>query len=126
MTRYIIFHGRSIPITKDDDGLWRDPQGTIFAFGEASASSDSVVRCGVGPIFSLSPNYWMTPACAVHDYAYTSIAWQTFHSREQTDALLEKLGDEIPGHVASITPEVFEMLARIFGSSFWDVNQTNN
>lgn len=124
-TKFIIFRGKDIPIDMYSDGLWRDPQMTVLAL-QNDKSADPITRCGVGPVFSLPVDYWMTPACKVHDYAYNSLAWQVFHTREETDALLTSIGNLLPGHEVSLTPEVFEVLARTFGERFWEYAPTNN
>lgn len=113
--KFIVYSGNTVRLVKGADGLWRADNGTIFALTDNSASVDSVDRCGIS-IFSLPADLSITDACKAHDYAYSSPAYQLFHTRAEADEMLrrniELLGE---GKWYSILATPFYYLARIFG-----------
>lgn len=94
-----------------------------MALTDDAASVDPVNRCGIG-IFSLSEDHPLTAACQPHDYAYSSPAYQLFHTREEADEMLEKLASQINGW--SFLAKPFKWISRLFGASKWENNSTNN
>jgi hypothetical protein len=117
ITRYLQAGKESIKLTQRPDGLWADDKGTIYALPE-DGQVDNVVRCGVGDTLSLNPDHPFTPACAVHDYKYSSPAYQKFHSRDEADKDLErdlkKLG------ASGFTARLFKKLSSWFGKKYWE------
>lgn len=111
----------SFKLVKGDDGLWRSEDGAVWALADYSASVDPVDRCGVG-IFSLSSDNPLTGECRYHDYAYSSAAYQAFHTRSQADEYLESLIKQEPT-AWSILAKPFYWLSRVFGAALWE-NQT--
>lgn len=101
-----------------------DAYQTEFAMNEDSQTVDTVTRCGVGPIFSLSPDSNLTAACAVHDFAYNSPSYQAFHTRVEADVMLRYLMGMIRPHEHYLA-EIFFKITRIFGSRFWENKETN-
>lgn len=120
----INFRGETIELHRCPDGLWRDFEGNIFAYAEAGSSRDKEVRCGVG-IFSLSKDHPLTPACARHDYAYSSPAYQAFNTREDADRQLRRDIKYIgKGKWYGLLAQPFKTIVDIFGSQFWDNKNT--
>lgn len=124
-TRYIGRGGNSTELTKGLDGLWRDSLGTVYGLVDDSSSVDSRSVCGVG-WFSLADGNPLNDACAPHDYAYSSPAYQAFHTRQEADFYLEALLKQIHGEEHSVTPELFEFISRELGHEFWENKLTNN
>lgn len=105
------------------DGLWRFDDGTIAGISEEGASVDTVDRCGVG-ILSLPSFLPITDACRPHDFAYSSKAYQVSHTRQQADAYLEFLTNQISWY--SVLAEPFYYISRLLGARLWEVKATNN
>jgi len=123
-TQVISFQGENITITKGKDGLWRDSTGCVYALVDDAASTDSKVRAGVG-IFSMPEGSPINsdPAVAVHDYKYSSPAYQTFNTRKEADdALYEGIKKMKTWHRHLALP--FWALSRIFGGLFWENDET--
>jgi hypothetical protein len=112
-TKFVLFHGKVLELSRAEDGLWRDSFGTVWALADDSASVDPINRCGVG-MLSL-PEGW--GQCSSHDYAYSSPAYQLYHTREEADRMLEHLNPGIVGHL-------FYYAAHLFGSRFWEDKAT--
>lgn len=121
------------PGTKEyDNAGWQEViiSGKPFAIDETELgitvnkdSKDLRVRCGVG-IASLPEESELTPACATHDNAYQNPTWQKYHTRSETDL---KLYNDLRSLGASkFVAWTMYKLARIFGSRFWEVRNTNN
>lgn len=119
-TKYINFRGLTYTITKCTDGLWRDADGTIYGLTDDENSVDIVIRCGVGWASLLEDSKY-TDACKAHDYAYTSPAYQLFHTREEADEMLRKhtslLGSNLLGRV-------FHLVSRLLGKKYWENKKT--
>jgi hypothetical protein len=113
----------SIKIQRGADGLWRSLDGTVWAFADTPVA-DSVDRCGVG-IASLPSSSSLTESCKVHDFMYSSRAWQVFNTRRESDEYLATLISSTPG-VASLLAKPFYFLTRVFGRLFWENKKTNN
>lgn len=95
--RYLAFKNHEvIPIIRDDsvDNLWRTEDGTVIALANTVNSIDKVDRCGIR-FLSLSENHPFTDACRVHDYMFTSDAFQMFHYRHEADAWLQAQFDTV-------------------------------
>lgn len=121
---YINFKGQTIELTKCSDGLWRNVDGDIFAYAEQGSSSDKEIRCGVG-IFSLSKDHPLTPACEIHDYQFSSPAYQMFHTFDEANRQLRRNIKYIGrGKWYGILAQPFKSIVDIFGSRFWDNKNT--
>src|SRR5689334_18422521 len=113
-----------VELTKGEDGLWRDREGTIFGLAEDDADADPIVRCGVG-VASLPVSDEWTPGCAPHDFAYSSPAYQRFHDRSEADEMLED-------HLKFVSTSRWRralapaaaLAARIAGWPFWEWART--
>lgn len=121
-TRFLVAGTQVVQIFKMPDGYWRDVWGTIFALRDDASSVDSVDRCGVGA-FSLPSD--VPVDCAPHDYAYSSPAYQAFHTRKEADEYLRSLVRQAPG-VWSLLSAPFYFISRIFGGKFWENEATND
>jgi hypothetical protein len=117
ITRYLTAGSETIKLTQRPDGLWADAQGTIYALPE-DGQVDNVVRCGVGDNLSLDPSHPFTPACAAHDYKYSSPAYQKFNSRAKADEDLEK--DLKKLGASGFTARLFKKLSSWFGKKYWE------
>jgi len=116
--RYIVFRDKIIEIIKNPAGLWLDREGTIYGLPE-DKSADNKTRCGVG-FFSLPEDHALTDACRPHDYAYNSMAYQTFHSREEADKYLRDLIKQVGrGKWYGVLAQPFYLVCRLFGRRFW-------
>lgn len=122
--KFIIFKGSIITITQDSDGLWYDDNNTIYAYSEPKDSVDTEVRAGIG-WFSLPSDSLLSAYSRGHDHAYSSPAYQAFHTRKEADEYLEACLKLCPGYDATVVPELFTFLSRMFGSFFWENKQTN-
>jgi len=122
--KYIAFQGNLIELRYLEDGLWHSSDGTIFALTDESASLDTVSRCGIG-VLSFSTKFPLTIDCKIHDYMYTSPAFQLFHTREEADTWLESLVDQTAEHSwLSIFAKPFHWIAHVFGGVAWEVDST--
>ena len=121
----IQFKGERIELTRGYDNLWRDPEGCVYAFAELSEDDDPVDRCGVG-VLSLSPKAPITYACKIHDYQYSSPAYQAFYSRGEADRQLRRnikiLGK---GTMWGLLAQPFKTIVDIVGSRYWDNKKTD-
>lgn len=106
-----------IKLTRGEDLLWYDDYGTCFALAEPAESDDEVVRCGIG-LFSFDPSFAGTRACAPHDYAYSSPAYQKFKSRKEAD--LKMYNDLRKNGVHPKLATVMWGVARVLGGFFWE------
>jgi len=120
--KFLVFKGNVIPIERYSDGLWGDTEGGLYAVSEQTGAVDLVARCGVG-IFSLSPKSSATAACTPHDFAYSSAAYQMFHTRKEADEYLARLLKQLPGRAWLAKP--FYYLTRLFGRFLWENDKTN-
>lgn len=116
-TKFIVFRGEVLTLTRAENNLWTDDEGVIFALVDDAASVDKEDRCG---IHYLSFPSWhpLTAACKVHDYMYSSPAYQVFHTRAQADRYLGKLIRQIKYWWWLARP--FEWLAHTFGKKYWE------
>lgn len=123
--RVVVFHGEEVCITRCEDGMWRDSEGTIYGFPDDSSSYDKVIRCGVWP-FALPADDPMSIPAAPHDAKYANPTYQKFHTRSEADADLERdIANTQTGwrrHLA----KPFYRIVRIFGGLFWDNEETRN
>lgn len=124
--QYVVFKGKTIILTLDNDGDWRDDAGTIWPLADAGyASPGADNRCGVG-IFSLPASDPDNEACHVHDYMFSSSTFQSFHRRSWADNYLKFLMRQMPAELHSSFPEIVWLLAREFGGMFWENKATND
>lgn len=122
MKRYIPF-GKSVEeLNQGEDGLWRDSQGTVWAFSEDKNSVDPVTRCGIG-FFSLPEGSVINAGCRVHDYLYSSPTYQAYHTREEADEVLRQ---QLIKLKYPIIGRLFYRLSRLFGGKYWENKKTNN
>lgn len=114
----------TIEITQADDGLWYSQDGTCWAVREDSDSVDPVDRVGVG-IASLPVSNPLTKDAKPHDYMYSSPAWQTFHTREESDQfLLDYIANDKEAGAWRLLALPFYWISRCFGGFFWERKQT--
>jgi len=109
-----------IKLTLIEDVLWRDEFGTVFALQDLRESSDKIPRCGVWPV--VLPE-WMpfTDVCVVHDFMYSSPAYQVFNTRrEADDKFRELLGAKTKDSWYSIFTYPLYLTVRVFGGFFWE------
>ncbi len=124
--QFIIANNKVEEITLHDDGDWYDPYGTVLALATKDyAAPDADNRCGVG-VFSLPADNSLNDSCKPHDYMYSSPSFQSFHTRQYADYYLKSLLELAPNEKHSVTPSLFEVLARQEGFHFWDNPETNN
>jgi len=121
--KFIVFKGETIQLNEDENGFYRDTQGTIYAFSSNRDSVDNRDVCGVG-WFSLSDGNPLNRACGVHDYAYSSPVYQAYHSRQEADYHLQTLLEQIPTAKGTITPYLFRAVSRFLGGLFWENPET--
>lgn len=118
--KFLAYKTGIIEIHKGQDGLWYDKEGTLHALQEDVNSTDPIVRCGVGAL-SLSKDSKYTAGCAPHDFAYTSKAYQLFHTREEADDYLRRnttlLGSAFLGRL-------FRLISNLWGGRFWENKKT--
>lgn len=123
---YIVLKNQVIELTKGSDGLWRDADGGVYAYADAGSSVDDKSRCGVG-IFSLPESSYLTPACAIHDYQYSSPAYQAFHTRQEADRALRRNIKTIVGspyNPVYLLGQLFKSVVDTLGSQYWDNKNT--
>lgn len=122
--KYIVWRGKIVTITYDVvTGFWYDPQGTIIAL-QNPVSADPIVRCGIG-VLSLPTSHPLTAACGPHDYAYNSVAYQAFHTRDEADRYLESLTALIgEGHWYGYLARPFYRISSWFGGKYWENPKT--
>lgn len=104
-------------------GRWFSKDGTEFALRDNSSSVDQVDRCGVGFV-ALPESDPITDACKVHDYAYSSPAYQAFHTRAEADAELVRLAKMVEGSLFSWAADILGALASAFGKRYWENKKT--
>lgn len=122
-TQYVIFRGEVITLTLGPDNLWRSPDETVWAFRDSAAAVDNHDTCGVGFISLPDWEFFreVNDSCKPHDYAYSSPAYQAFHTRDEADVYLGRLL-ELQHH--PILGEVFSELAKLFGVGLWENQST--
>ncbi len=119
---YLVLHRKVIELKRNENNLWVDDKNTIYAIPEKALSIDENDKCGVG--FLSTPSNWtVNRDCKVHDYMYSSPAYQFFNTREDADQYLEKL---IENDRQPILAKVFYFLARKLGFPLWENKKTNN
>lgn len=108
-------------MVKDGRDVWMDDSKTIWAYVDAAATTDSVVRCGVYP-FVLPETSVCSDAAKAHDYAYSSPVYQLFYTRREAD---DKLYEDLRcvGYSKPVAATMWA-LARIFGRLFWENKKT--
>ena len=115
---------RIIPTTPEiilyrgSDGLWYDQDGVIWALMETDSMKDSNNLCGISEYGALAGNFKGNSACTSHDYAYSSPAYQRFHTRREADAKLYK--DLRQNGVHPIVAKTMWAVARVLGIFFWE------
>lgn len=122
--RFVVAGKRVYRLCRDENNLWRDKHGVIWALRDTHASIDEFSGCGVSP-FAL-PDWHifrkLNEICARHDYMYSSPAFQYFHTRKDADEYLEMLTNE--AEYLSWLGKPFKYLSRIFGGQFWENKKT--
>lgn len=122
--KYISFKNTLIELRYLDDGFWHSCDGTIFALADDSATLDPINRCGIG-ILSFNTDFPLTIDCRVHDYMYSSPAFQLFHTRSEADTWLQNLVIQTgEGHWYKILAKPFRFLANLFGGRAWENEKT--
>jgi hypothetical protein len=104
-------------LKKNERGFYVDEYGTIWALPDVEEYTDNDIRLGIG-ILNLPGSYYLTPAAQAHDYAYSSIVWQEFHSRRETDRLFRLHVEKLGGTALEIL--LLYGAVRLFGSLFWE------
>lgn len=109
-------------LVRAPDGLYYDPLGTVWALQEFTPGSDPIIEIGIGHLWALSPNHPWTNAARFHDLAYSSPAYQKFHTRLEADTKLyhDLLSVGAPQSVALL----FYGIVRVVGGTFWDNPET--
>ena len=121
--RWVAFKGSSIRLIKGPDGLWRDDDGTVWAYAEGG-QADTSDNCGVG-VFSLPNGNPLNHVCRFHDFQYSSPGFQAFHTREESDAYLESLIEQDKTAGAwRLLAKPFYFLCRLFGGPLWENDKT--
>lgn len=128
--RYIVTKAFGvIELHRSPDGLWRDPNGTIFALRREGAGLDPVDQCGIAPFAlpaSATPEYILA-ACRIHDYMYESDVYQLYHTRAEADERLRRLMLAGAGRsLWRLAAAPFKWLARAFGFGAWENKDTDN
>lgn len=115
-----LFINKSIKLTKDEDGFYKDDKGTIYALEDNNLSIDTKSRCGIG-VFSLPEAWGINDGCSPHDYAYSSPVYQAFHTRDEADQMLK-------AHITLVSHPVlgwlFRQVSRVFGPPLWENPKT--
>lgn len=119
--RYLNARGVTYELTVDDRGLWIDNEGGVWAFADDDASTDPIIRCGVG-LLSLPASHPLTRACKPHDFKYSSPEYQWFHTRSEAEADLER--DAKTVRWWGWTAPILKFLAHTFGGSKWENERT--
>lgn len=123
--KYMCIQGYVVSLFKGPDGLWRDALNTVWALQELEGSSDMVARCGIG-MFSLALDSPYTALCRVHDYAYTSPAFQAFHTRKEADDWLNNQLEKVAAEPTTsffnkILVPPMKLAVRVFGRFFGNI-----
>jgi hypothetical protein len=122
--RFVVAGKKIYRLSRDENGLWRDKHGVIWALRSDSASVDDYQGCGVHlaalPDWHIFRN--LNEICARHDYMYSSPAFQFFYTRKDADEYLEALINQ--AEYFSVVAKPFKWLSRIFGGRFWESNKT--
>lgn len=123
---WVSFRQERIKVTMGNDCLWRDENGLIYGFIDNKYQKDRVTRLGVAPL-ALPTNIRINDAAKAHDYAYSSPAYQEFHSRKEADEVLEAQVEQLGyGTIWQALAKPFYYIARIFGGKYWENDKTNN
>lgn len=121
--KIIVLKTQTIELRKNDAGLWVDALGTIWAVREGN-QADNVDRCGVWPLV-MPIETPLEEGCKVHDYFYSSPAYQKFHSRAYADSYMKMLNDlATKDSFWGILSAPFYHLARTFGDRGWENKET--
>jgi hypothetical protein len=115
-------NGRIYELVKGSDDLWRDISGCVWALHDG-VTADPVERCGVAP-FALPD--WpifvkINDACKPHDYAFTSPAYQAFHTFGDANVYLQGLQT---AQGCPVLGEAFEEISDEFGAKYWENKKT--
>lgn len=109
-------------IMKGEDGLWRDQTGCVYALPDAASSLDKEVRAGIGP-FSMPEGSPVNDVAKAHDTAYSTPAYQAFHTRKEADLKLYNDIAAMPTwHKHLALP--FYAIVRSLGWLFWENPKT--
>ncbi len=119
------FHGQTVIVVKNKDGLWKDAYGGIYAFADVENSVDSETRAGIG-WFSFPANHKFSQAARGHDFMTSSTAYMKFHPRSEAEAnLLNCLrimaGGSIMGRIEA---DIISDISKSASWYFWDVPET--
>lgn len=83
-----------VALTVDENGLLRDPHGTVWGMRDRANEIDHADVCGVWP---LSVPDWavfreLNDACEPHEFVTSSPEYQWFHTFEEATEVLSTLG----------------------------------
>lgn len=123
--RYIPLKDGVIVLTQNEDGLWCDETGCIYAVREDSAMTDKVDRIGVWPfVFPFKTR--LDDIYKVHDYLYSCPAYQFFHTREEADAWAREWHEAWTktSWPLRLLAQPFYFLMRTFGGRYWENEKT--
>lgn len=122
--RYLTFQGQIIELRRDDRNLWVDPFGTVYAYAESDSVTDPVDACGVWP-FRFPPGSPLDPGCKVHDFMYSSPAYQFFNTRAEADAYMLGLHTKATKQSwFKVFARPFHFIARWIGGRYWENEKT--
>jgi len=108
---------RGIELFLDDEGLWRDLTGTIYAFSDAADSLDLISRCGIS-VLSLPEQHVFSAACRTHDNAYSNRTIQKYFTRKEIDQKFER--DLLRSGASKFIAKSMYIIVRVFGKFFWE------
>jgi len=121
---FINFKGETLSVVRLENGLWCDADGGVWAFADSRVGDDSELRCGIG-FLSLSQGSPLTRACAIHDYQYSSPAYQLFYTREEADRDLRRNIRQVSkGKWYRIFAQPFKSIVDVVGSLWWENKNT--
>lgn len=122
--KYIIANKQIIELTKNAQGFWQNDKGTLYAYKDG-ATTDPKDVCGVAPLDLPSWPFFQVEndQCAKHDFMYSSLVYQAFHTRSEADTYLQRMLDLV-GH--PLIGDIFSEIARLLGAPFWENKATND
>lgn len=79
-----------VELTRNEQGLWSDAWGCIYAERDQTDSLDEVDRCGIWPV--VIPIYIpeVENGCKPHEFMHSSTAYQLFNTVYDSNVMLEK------------------------------------
>lgn len=112
--KYVVFRGEIHPIfLSPEDNLWRSWDGTVFGLTDTGDFTVTDPRVGVG-IFSFPRRFPLTKYAKIHDYTYSSPAYQAFHTRLAADRMLRDMIALEPTWYR-VFAKPFYRIVRVFG-----------